>query len=150
MMMKPTLLLVDDNEPLLRLLKSIFDKQYTVFTASDGVEAIHILSRGIRPRLVLCDLHMQNIDGHELVAHLATSRLYRDIPVILLTDTPSKADSKPTANVARILHKPFDPLHLLETVNGVLAQPPQVSLAKTEARREALLSRLSLFTISKS
>lgn len=146
MMMKPTLLIVDDNEPLLRLLKSIFDKQYTVFTASDGVEAIHILSRGIRPRLVLCDLNMQNIDGHELVAHLATSRLYRDIPVILLTDSPSTDDARPSANVARILQKPFDPLHLLETANGVLAESP----VATEARKTALFSKGSLFTISKS
>src|ERR1700761_4104165 len=147
MMMKPTLLLVDDNEPLLRLLKSIFDKQYTVFTASDGVEAIHILSRGIRPRLVLCDLNMQNIDGHELVAHLATSRLYRDIPVITLTEDPSTAD-KPSGNVVRVLQKPFDPLFLLETVNGVLGQAP----VPTEARKAALFFRgSSLFTtISKS
>lgn len=145
-MLKPTLLIVDDNEPLLRLLKSVFDKQFTVFTASDGVEAISILSRGIRPRLVLCDLNMQNIDGHELVAHLATSRLYRDIPVILLTEIPSMADAKPAANVARILQKPFDPLFLLETANSVLAEPP----VHTEARKTALFSKGSLFTISKS
>lgn len=145
-MLKPTLLIVDDNEPLLRLLKSVFDKQFTVFTASDGVEAISILSRGIRPRLVLCDLNMQNIDGHELVAHLATSRLYRDIPVILLTDIPSKADAKPSANVARILQKPFDPLFLLETANSVLADPP----VHIGARKTALFSKGSLFTISKS
>ena len=146
MMMKPTLLLVDDNEPLLRLLKSLFDKQYTVFTASDGVEAIHILSRGIRPRLVLCDLNMQNIDGHELVNHLGTSRLYRDIPVILLTDSQVAASAPAASNVAKIVLKPFDPINLLETVNGVLAQPP----VPTEARKEALFAKGSLSTISKS
>lgn len=145
-MMKPTLLLVDDNEPLLRLLKSIFDKQYTVFTAGDGVEAIHILSKGIRPRLVLCDVQMQNIDGHELVAHLATSRLYRDIPVILLTDVRQLVDTPPIGNVARIIHKPFDPVQLLDVVNGVLAQGP----VSTAHRREQLFSTGSLFTISKS
>jgi CheY-like chemotaxis protein len=122
MMTKPTLLLVDDNESLLRLLKSVFDKQYSVFTAGDGVEAIHLLSKGIRPKLILCDLEMQNIDGMELVSHLSTSRLYRDIPVILLTEARQVAEASLPGNVARVVHKPFDPVNLLEIVNGAVAQ----------------------------
>lgn len=144
MMMKPTILLVDDNEPLLRLLKSIFDKQYTVFTAGDGVEAIHILSKGIRPRLILCDVQMQNIDGHELVAHLATSHLYRGIPVILLTDVKQVVDAPKIGNVAKIVHKPFDPVYLLDAVNGVLAE------TKPARRQPLFFAPGSFFTISKS
>jgi CheY-like chemotaxis protein len=144
MMMKPTILLVDDNEPLLRLLKSIFDKQYTVFTAGDGVEAIHILSKGIRPRLILCDVQMQNIDGHELVAHLATSALYRNIPVILLTDVKQAVDAPVMENVAKIVPKPFDPVHLLDAVNGVLAE------TKAPRRHSLFFAPGSFFTTSKS
>jgi two-component system, chemotaxis family, chemotaxis protein CheY len=147
-MMKPTLLLVDDNESLLRLLKSIFDKHFTVFTAGDGVEAIHILSKGIRPCLILCDVQMQNIDGHELVAHLATSHLYRDIPVILLTDIKQAADTLPMGNVVKVVHKPFDPVHLLDTVRGVLAQG--INPNRAALRRDTLFASGSFFTISKS
>lgn len=143
MMTKPILLLVDDNEPLLRLLKSLFDKHYSVFTAGDGVEALQLLSRGIRPRLILCDVHMQNIDGMELVAHLSTSRLYRDIPVILLADGGQTPDTTPVGNVAQIVQKPFDPVHLLETVNGELER-------SGAPRRRSLFATGSLFTISKS
>jgi two-component system, chemotaxis family, chemotaxis protein CheY len=120
--MKPTLLLVDDNEPLLRLLKSIFDKQFTVFTANDGVEALDILSKGIRPRLILSDVQMANIDGYELVAHLSTSKLYKDIPVILMTGSKQPIDVPQGGNVARILYKPFDPVTLHTEVNAVLAE----------------------------
>jgi len=117
--MKPTILIVDDNEPLLRLLKAIFEKNFTVVTAEDGVDAIYLLSKGIRPRLVLCDLHMQNIDGYELVAHLATSRLYQDIPVILLSETDQDLERLTSANVARVIRKPFDPLFLEAAVHQV-------------------------------
>ncbi|WP_162852609.1 response regulator [Dinghuibacter silviterrae] len=143
MMTKPTLLLVDDNDALLRLLKSIFDKQYSVFTAGDGVEAIHLLSKGIRPRLILCDVQMQNIDGMELVSFLSTSRLYRDIPVILLTEAGQTLETPGAGNVARIVQKPFDPVHLLETVNGVLAQT-------VVTRRPSMFTAGSFFTTSKS
>lgn len=120
--MKPTILIVDDNEPLLRLLKAIFEKNFTVVTADDGVDAIYLLSRGIRPKLVLCDLHMQNIDGYELVAHLATSSLYQDIPVILLTETDEQTGRLAYANVARVVRKPFDPLSLEKEVNGIFKE----------------------------
>ncbi len=117
--MKPTLLIVDDNEPLLRLLQSIFNKDYTVFTAADGVDAISLLGRGIRPELIICDLQMQNIDGYELVAHLFTSRLYQNIPVILLSEGIPGEDLPTSANVARVISKPFDPLFLKEAVTAV-------------------------------
>lgn len=145
-MLKPTLLLVDDNEPLLRLLKSIFDKQFTVFTADDGVEAIHLLSKGIRPCMILCDLQMQNIDGFELVAHLSTSRLYRDIPVILLSDVKNVSGVPATSAVRRIIAKPFDPVYLSNTVNAVLAE----SAHAPAFQRAPLFASGSYLTTSKS
>jgi two-component system chemotaxis response regulator CheY len=124
--MKPAILIVDDNEPLLRLLKAIFEKNFTVFTAEDGVDAIYLLSRGIKPRLVLCDLQMQNIDGYELVAHLATSSLYQDIPVILLSETDQQDERLSSSNVARVIRKPFDPLFLEAAVTEVFTTVRQL------------------------
>lgn len=119
-MTKPTLLLVDDNEPLLRLLKAVFDKTFHVFTAADGVEVLHLLSKGIRPNLIICDVQMQNIGGFELVAHLSTSMLYRDIPIILITGSQLAVDIPQGGNVVKVMYKPFDPVTLGAEVNAVL------------------------------
>lgn len=140
--MKPTILIVDDNEPLLRLLKAIFEKNFTVITAEDGVDAIYLLSRGIRPRLVLCDLQMQNINGYELVAHLATSSLYQDIPVILLSETDQEEVDSP--NVARVIRKPFDPLFLEAAVTQVFNAIP--TPAERRPAQKAMAQKAAYFT----
>ena len=119
--MKPTVLIVDDNESLLTLLRSICSRHYSVFTASDGVDTIYWLSRGIRPQVIVCDLNMQNIDGFELMAHLNTSQLYKHIPIILLSDLERGKDPRLTPNVVRVISKPFDPLALLEMIKQVIA-----------------------------
>ena len=77
--MKSTLLIVDDDEVMVLLLKKLFEKKYTVYTASDGVEAMHCLSQGVAPDLIICDILMENINGYEFIKHLTTSIIYKNI-----------------------------------------------------------------------
>ncbi len=145
-MTKPTLLLVDDNEPLLRLLKAVFDKSYAVFTAADGVEVLHLLSKGIKPNLIICDVQMQNIGGFELVAHLSTSMLYRDIPIILITGTQLPLDIPQGGNVVKVMYKPFDPVTLGAEVNAVMNESLKGNLVHNNTGAPAA----SFFSTSKS
>lgn len=67
-------LVVDDEEPILELLKYNLEKGgYDVKTASDGSRAVEI-ARKFTPDLVLLDIMMPKMDGVE------TCRLLRDIP----------------------------------------------------------------------
>ena len=59
--MKNTLLIVDDDEVMVLLLKKLFEKKYTVLTASYGVEAMCFLSQGLMPDLIISDILMENI-----------------------------------------------------------------------------------------
>jgi CheY-like chemotaxis protein len=121
--MKHTLLIVDDNEVLLKLLKRVFEKDYNVYTASDGVEAMSFLSYGIKADLIISDLNMNNISGYELIKHLSTSSIYKKIPVIVLTAS-SDIDLNPLKDlfiVAHVLNKPFDPLILKNVVTQTLS-----------------------------
>lgn len=123
--MKHTLLVVDDNEIILALLKAILEKNYNLFTASDGVEAMFLLSHGMKPDLIITDLNMDNINGYELVRHLSTSTVFNRIPVVVLSGHSEEEDLDPLRNqivIAKVLNKPFDPKTLVSVIKEILCE----------------------------
>ncbi len=124
--MKHKMLLVDDDKVMLQLLKKIFEKEYIVFTASDGAEALHYLYHGVKPDVIVSDLMMENINGYEFVKLLSTSVAFNKIPVVILS---SMAESEATRMfpLVKSITKPFDPLKLLSYINTrVLSADAQV------------------------
>ncbi len=124
--MKHKMLLVDDDKVMLQLLKKIFEKEYIVFTASDGAEALHYLYHGVKPDVIVSDLMMENINGYEFVKLLSTSVAFNKIPVVILS---SMAESEATRMFPSVksITKPFDPLKLLSYINTrVLSADAQI------------------------
>ena len=119
-MVKSTLLIVDDDEVMILLLKKLFEKKYTVYTASDGVEAMHCLSQGVAPDLIICDILMENINGYEFIKHLMTSIIYKNIPVIVLSGVPRAELSHQLPPLLKTISKPFDPLQLVNVVETTI------------------------------
>jgi YesN/AraC family two-component response regulator len=65
--MKKTILLVDDEEGIRKVLGiALSDKGYKVVTAENGREALQIF-RKVRPSVVITDIKMPKIDGIELL-----------------------------------------------------------------------------------
>jgi len=126
--MKKSLLIVDDDEVMVILLKKLFEKKYMVFTASDGVEAMHWLYKGVIPDLVISDLMMENITGYEFIKHLLTSVLYSQIPIIIVSSIPS-ADLVKEFPTVEVINKPFDPITLKNLVDVNISKfiTPEVS-----------------------
>lgn len=114
--MKHKMLLVDDDKVMLQLLKKIFEKEYTVFTACDGVEALHCLYNGIKPDVIVSDLIMENINGYEFVKHLSTSVVFSKIPVVILSSM-AESEAMRMFPAVKTISKPFDPLKLLSYIN---------------------------------
>ena len=83
-MMMPLLLIVDDDAPLTERLTELFGMQgYRVIAGSDGLDVLRLLGEGVKPDLLLLDMHMEAVDGWTLASELR--QLGEQIPIVLLT-----------------------------------------------------------------
>lgn len=78
------LLLVDDQPINIQTLFAIFSADYEVFMATSGAQALQVCADQ-RPDLILLDVVMPEMDGHEVCRRLKADARTRDIPVIFVT-----------------------------------------------------------------
>ncbi len=78
------LLIVDDDPNNIRLLASIFDQDYDILFALNGVEAIDISLRE-RPDLIILDVMMPDLDGYTVCKTIKNHPHTKDIPIVFLT-----------------------------------------------------------------
>ncbi len=81
---RPTVLVVDDQPINIRILSQALSPGYQVLTATGGAQALQVC-RSQRPDLVLLDVLMPGVDGHEVCRQLKADPLTQDIPVIFVT-----------------------------------------------------------------
>ena len=112
-------LLVEDNNAHAKLVMlQLGDSQGNVVVdrVSDGSEALDYLHRRgkfadrARPEVVLLDLKLPKVDGHEVLRQLKSDEELRLIPVVVLTTSTADADrNKAYANYANsYITKPLD------------------------------------------
>lgn len=88
--MKTKILIVDDEDDILELLKYNLEKEnYSVITAKNGFEALQKIE--LKPNLIILDLMMPIIDGLETLKKIKEKDEYKDIPVIFLTAKTSES-----------------------------------------------------------
>lgn len=80
----PKLLLVDDQPLNIQTLFPIFSADHEVFMATSGEQAL-IVCAIQHPDLILLDVMMPDMDGHEVCRRLKADPATRDIPVIFVT-----------------------------------------------------------------
>ena len=120
--MKKTLLIVDDDLSILKLLNFILSKEYEIVVKNNGIEAFGWLEDGNMPKLIISDLQMPYFDGQSFIKNVKISGFYRDIPVIVLSaayDLEEQVANMPFKLDAYI-HKPFNPNTLKTAINQAL------------------------------
>ncbi|HEY8197916.1 MAG TPA: response regulator [Gemmatimonadales bacterium] len=118
---RPTILLVEDDEMLRRLLFRILSEEsFRVLEAENGDIALNLLGGLNRPpEVVLTDVAMPVMDGFKF-ARIFRS-LYPAVPVLFMTGALLQVQGTPLQDLgARVLLKPFDADVLLEAVTSVL------------------------------
>jgi CheY-like chemotaxis protein len=122
----PRILLVDSVIPILRVLASMLDDPYVVEMATSGAQALARLATLPAVDVVLCDLHLDDLNGRDLYRQAcARSPDLRDRFVFLTSDCnpPQRLDE---CGAVLVLSRPFDSDRLLailhDLVNGL---PPR-------------------------
>lgn len=122
MPIKNKILLVDDEEDILALVRVRLEaNNYEVITAKDGQEGLN-LARSIKPDLIVLDLMLPKIDGYKVCRILKFDSRYKDIPIILFT-ARSKEEDKKTGFITgadAYITKPFEPKTLLSKIKELL------------------------------
>ncbi len=110
----PMALVVEDNEDILRYIRSCLEREYRIETAENGREGIEKAFHSI-PDIVISDVMMPEADGFELCRQLKTDQRTSHIPIIILTakaDQASKLEGLETG-ADTYLTKPFSEEELL-------------------------------------
>jgi CheY-like chemotaxis protein len=82
----PSVLIVDDEPGVVSGLAELLESEgYEVATASDGVDALDQLRRGLRPSAILLDLMMPRMDGWDFRHEQMKDDELKEIPIIILT-----------------------------------------------------------------
>jgi len=119
MAIKATILAVDDEPRVLKLLKANLESSgYAVLTAADGEQALQTIEREL-PDLVLLDLMLPKMDGYAVCRRV---REFSAVPVIMLTARSAQVDLIHGFEVGAddYLTKPFSITELLVRVQAVL------------------------------
>jgi CheY-like chemotaxis protein len=119
---RPSLLVVDDDEiQRIILNKLLTAKNYTLLFARDGIEALNVLQNK-RPKLILMDIMMPNLNGLETTRRLKANPEFADIPVIMITGKSEGETVNDCINAGAVdfVVKPFEHATLLAKIDHAL------------------------------
>ncbi len=115
-------LAVDDNELNLMFLKTMTAKlNVRFYEAANGKEALELLEKE-QIDIVLTDIEMPEMNGHELIAAIRKLGKPRNkVPVIIMSGSGEKAeDKKSKKETAGVLVKPFTESELVKKIIAAL------------------------------
>lgn len=117
--MKPTVLVVDDDEHITQLLQDLLADDYNVVSAVNGYAALLlILNKPLKVDLIITDYDMPGLNGVELIENLSN-----EIPYIFITGNFLNPDFQavlPRLHPVEVFKKPFSTSALRKVVRDVL------------------------------
>jgi two-component system alkaline phosphatase synthesis response regulator PhoP len=120
--MRKKILLVDDNEELLELLRLSFkDSGFSIVTATNGLEALK-KARSLIPDLILLDLMLPEMDGFVVCETLRKDPATSAVPILILSgmsgEIPKYAGLE--SGGTDFIAKPANPTALLARIREIL------------------------------
>ena len=123
--MGPRILVAEDMEDNLELFRDVLEiAGYTVLTCTDGLAAVQMAATD-QPDLIVMDISLPGIDGHEATRRIRGQASTRHIPVIAVTAhaMPSDRELALEAGCSAYLAKPVSPRVLAQVVADLISGP---------------------------
>lgn len=121
-MSKETILVVDDEEDILELIKyNLRAEGYFILSSVTGEDAVKI-ARKHQPDLVVLDLMLPGIDGMEVTKILKNDEKTLNIPIVMLTAKGDESDIVAGLELGAndYISKPFSPKELVARIRAIL------------------------------
>jgi two-component system, OmpR family, alkaline phosphatase synthesis response regulator PhoP len=125
------ILVIDDEPNIVQTLQDRLEMNcYRVVTACNGRDGLEKAVRE-KPDIILLDVIMPIMDGHEMLEHLRKTEEGKDVSVIMLTARSQNNDiaRAMVCGIEDYIVKPFDLSELLEKIEGILENKRMASRA---------------------
>ncbi len=139
-MTKEKILIVDDEQDLVKLIRYHLEKEgYKIISTFNGEDAL-FLARKERPELMILDLMLPGIDGLEVCKKLKADQELAGTAIVMLTAKGEEADITMGLKLGAddYMTKPFSPKELVARVQAVLRRIKSASTAKDYIAIETL------------
>ncbi|MDY0163652.1 response regulator transcription factor [Desulfobotulus sp.] len=142
---KETILVVDDEEDILELIRYNLTREgYGVLLAATGEEALRFVKNG-SPDLMVLDLMLPGVDGLEVTRRIRRQARGATLPIVMLTAKGEEADVVTGLELGAddYVTKPFSPRILVARIRSVLRRHERMK-AEGMQDREGILEIGSL------
>jgi len=126
--MKKTLLALDDEISILKILDFYFGKTYNVVAKQNGKEALEWMQQGVIPDVIVADINMPELNGIEFIKQIRSSGFFKDIPLIMSSGNEGSAEKIKClkSGADDYLIKPFNPEELEARIDNIFRRLKKV------------------------
>jgi len=123
---KQKILVVDDDEVILEIVKTMLKNEYDVSTVKSGKEALGLFFQGFIPQLILLDLLMPDMDGWDTYSKIKViSNLhYTRIAILTSSENPKDKEKAREMGAVDFIKKPVEKDDLLDRIRKLLDKRP--------------------------
>ncbi len=120
--MKKNVLCIERNRSICFLIETLLKNKYSVLSVGNNLLAMERINSGIEIDTIIISIENAEDENAELLYHLGSSSLLRNIPVVVLSN--SKYDELKSiyseSNVHAFFTKPFNPIELAEKIDQTM------------------------------
>jgi len=133
-----SILIVDDDPGIHRLLKYDLESMFeTIYSAGNVARGIDI-AKGKHPDLILLDISLPDEDGFKLGRELQSDEVTRDIPIIYLTGKDSFTSIATGMDLGGVdyITKPYNKVELLARIRSALRISKRIEELKSNPQQD--------------